>query len=132
MNDKIPQPLKDKQEATRQSTINTVLRAIRELQAQGYTVKIKDLMEYTGLSRSTFGKLHVRDVLMRCGIVEGKVAVAEEVDAKVPILSTMKRLRAELRHKDERIAKLRAENAELKHECELLRGRLFLLMQRKD
>lgn len=131
MNDKIPQPLKDKQEATRQSTINTVLKAIRELQAQGYTVKIKDLMEYTGLSRSTFGKPHVRDVLMRCGIVEDKVAVAEEVDAKAPV-STTKRLRTELKRKDERIAKLRAENAELKQECELLRGRLFLLMQRKD
>ena len=131
MNDKVPQPLKDKQELMRQSTINSVLKAIHELQAQGFAIRIKELMEYTGLSRSTFGKPHVREVLVRCGIVEGKAAVEEEVDAKAP-LSATKRLRTELKRKDERIIKLNVENAELKQECELLRGRLFLLMQRKS
>lgn len=129
MNDKVPQALKDKQEMTRQNTINTVLKAIHELQAQGYAVKIKDLIEYTGFSRSTFGKPHVRELLVRCGIVEGKTAVTEDGDAKAPPSAT-RQLRAELKHKDERIAKLNAENAELKQECELLRGKLFLLMQR--
>jgi len=129
MNDKVPQPLKDKQELTRQSTINTVLKAIHELQAQGYAIRIKELMEHTGLSRSTFGKPHVREVLMRCGIVEAKALVEEEVDAKAPTSAT-KRLRKEIKRKDERIVKLNMENAELKQECELLRGRLFLLMQK--
>lgn len=113
----------------RQATVHTVLTAIHELQAQGYAVKTKDLMEYTGLSRSTFGKSHVRELLVRCGIVDSKMDITEEVDANPP-LSATKRRRAELKRKDERIAKLRAENADLKQECELLRGRLFLLMQR--
>lgn len=66
MNDKVPQALKDMQEMTRQNTINTVLKTIHELQAQGYAVKIKDLIEYTGFSRFPFGKPHVRELLVRC------------------------------------------------------------------
>lgn len=132
MNDKVPQALKDKQEMVRQETVHAVLTAIHALQAQGYAVRIKDLMEYTGFSRSTFGKPHVRELLVRCGIVEGRAAITEETDTKAPMLSTTKRLRAELVRKDERMAKLRAENADLKQECELLRGRLFLLMQREN
>ncbi|MEG2013787.1 MAG: DUF6262 family protein [Anaerovoracaceae bacterium] len=129
MNNKVPQAVKDKQEMARQTTVHAVLTAIRELQEQGYAIKIKDLMEYTGFSRSTFGKPHVREVLVRCGVVPGKVTVTEEIDTKA-LLSTTKRLKAELKSKDERIAKLRSENTELKQECELLRGRLFLIMQR--
>lgn len=131
MNDKVPQGLKDKQELVRQATVHAVLTAIHELQAQGYAVKIKDLMEYTGLSRSTFGKTHVRELLMRCGIVERKPAATEESN-NIPTLSASKRLKSEIKIKNERIAKLNAENADLKHECELLRGRLFLLMQQKN
>lgn len=131
MNDKVPQELKDKQETVRQATVHAVLTAIRELQAQGFVVRIKALMEYTGLSRSTFGKAHVRELLVRCGVVEGKTAIAEGMDTKAPLF-TAKRLRVELKLKDERITKLRMENSELKQECELLRGRLFLLMQSRD
>lgn len=60
MNDKVPQALKDKQVMVRQATVHAVLMAIHELQAQGYAVRIKDLMEYTGLSRST-------SVILTCG-----------------------------------------------------------------
>ena len=131
MNDKIPQALKDKQESTSQQTINAVLKAIHELQEQGYVIKIKDLMEYTGLSRSTFGKNHVREVLERYEIVEKKIIKEEKEDYKES-LPTEKRLRKELKYKNERISKLIKENSELKIECELLRGRLFLLMQRNE
>lgn len=131
MNDKVPQVLRDKQEMMRQNTINIVLRAIQELQTQGYAIKIKDLMEYTGFSRSTFGKPHVREILVRCGIVEAKVVMAGNQEVAEPP-SAMKRLRAEIKRKDERLAKLRKENAEWKQECELLRSRLFLLMQQKS
>lgn len=131
MNDKVPQSLKDKQELTRQQTINAVIKAIHELQEQGYVVKIKDLMEYTGLSRSTFGKVHVREVLERYDVVEKKEIKEERVDSK-ETLSVEKRLRKELKRKNERISKLMEENTGLKQECELLRGRLFLLMQRNE
>jgi hypothetical protein len=131
MNEKVPQSLKDKQELTRQKTINAVIKAIHELQDQGYVIKIKDLMSYTGLSRSTFGKQHVREVLEDYDVVEKKKFKEERVDAKESF-SVEKRLRKELKHKDERISKLIEENMELNQECELLRGRLFLLMQRSE
>ncbi len=130
MNDKIPQALKDKQELTRQQTINKVIKAIHELQDQGFAIKIKDLMEYTGLSRSTFGKAHVREALERYEIVKKKVAVGINKESKV-ILTTEGRLSATLKCKDERINKLVVENLELRQECELLRGKLFLLSQMK-
>lgn len=130
MNDKVPQALKDKQEMVRQNTVNMVLKAIRELQEQGYAIKIKDLMDYTGLSRSTFGKPHVRELLVRCGIVEAKVVLVGDAKASEPPSAAI-RLRAELKQKDGRIATLRTENIKLKQECEFLRGRLFLLMQKE-
>lgn len=131
MNDKIPQALINKQELTRQKTINVVIKAIHELQNQGYVVKIKDLMEYTGFSRSTFGKSHVREVLERYEVVKKKEVVDKNKKSKV-LLTTEERLRMTLRCKGERINKLVAENLELKQECELLRGKLFLLMQRNE
>jgi hypothetical protein len=131
MNEKVPKALIDKQELTRQQTINAVIKAIHELNEQGYKIKIKDLMAYTGLSRSTFGKNHVREVLERYDIVEKKKIKEERVDSKES-LSAEKRLRKELKRKNERISKLVEENTELKQECELLRGRLFLLMQKSE
>jgi hypothetical protein len=131
MNEKVPQSLKEKQELMRQQTINAVIKAIHELQEQGYVIRIKDLMAYTGLSRSTFGKVHVREVLERYDVVEKKNIKEERVDSK-DSLSIEKRLRKELKRKNERIGKLIEENTELKQECELLRGRLFLMMQRNE
>ena len=40
------------------------------------------------------------------------------------------KLKLKLNEKDEQIRRLSAENSDLKSECELIRGRLFLLMQR--
>lgn len=80
MNDKVPQALKDKQVMVRQATVHAVLMAIHELQAQGYAVRIKDLMEYTGLSRSTFSNTHVRELFVRCGIVDSMVAITATID----------------------------------------------------
>ena len=48
---KLPQPLVEKQEQTRNNTIEIVTSAIVELEAQGYSIKIRDLMEVTGLPR---------------------------------------------------------------------------------
>ncbi|MBK5253662.1 MAG: hypothetical protein JJE03_04310 [Peptostreptococcaceae bacterium] len=88
-------------------------------------------MAYTGLSRSTFGKVNVREVLERYEVVEKKEIKEERVDSK-ETLSAEKRLRKELKRKNERISKLMEENTGLKQECELLRGRLFLMMQRNE
>jgi len=128
MNDKIPRALKEKQELTRQQTINSVIKAIHELLDQGYVIKIKSLMEYTGLSRSTFGKSHVREVLERYDVVEKKIET--EAEDVMVTESIEKRLRIKIECKDRSIKKLIRENKELKQECELLRGRLYISMQR--
>lgn len=56
--------LAQKQEIQRQKSINLVLRAIIELNAEGYRIRVKDLMEHTGLSRSIFAKPHIRKILI--------------------------------------------------------------------
>ena len=49
---KLPQSLVERQKRTRNNTIDVVTNAIIELEAQGYKIKIRDIMEVTGLSRS--------------------------------------------------------------------------------
>ncbi len=127
MNNKVPKELQDKQEQQRQTTINTVSRAVSDLRAEGQQLTIKNLMEYTGLSRSVFAKKHIRAVLVRQGIVAEKIESSEQRPFKP---SAKQRVKQKLVEKDRQILRLTEENAALKSECELLRGKLFLLMQR--
>lgn len=129
MNNKVPKELQAKQEHQRQATVNMVLRAISELKAEGHQLSIKNLMEYTGLSRSVFAKKHVRSVLVSQGIVTAEVREPEQTSPKP---SARQRMKQRLAEKDRQILRLTEENAALKSECELLRGRLFLLMQRQS
>jgi hypothetical protein len=131
VNNKIPKELTNRQELQRQKTINDVLRAIATMKAEGYCLKIKNLIEFTGLSRSVFGKSHIRKVLIDNGIVDAKpdVAWAFQSSAK---LSKEQKLRLKLKEKDEHIKRITDENICLKSECELLRGKLFLLMQKQS
>lgn len=46
--------------------------------------------------------------------------------------SQVANLKEKLAQKDEYIAKLTDENQALKNECELLRGKFFLMMQRQS
>jgi DNA-binding transcriptional regulator YiaG len=130
--DGIPKELSDKQDIQRQQTINLVLRAIADLRALKAPTKIKAIMEHTGLSRSVFAKPHIRKVLMEYGIVKETASVEmTSMSTGSSDKNAEKRLREKLRKKDGTIATLTAENVELRRECELLRGRLFLLMQRE-
>ena len=131
MNDKIPQALKDKQEKTRQQTINVVIKAINELNEQGFKIRIKDLMEYTGLSRSTFGKPHVRAVLEKYGVAKAQATIKDETKQQRK-LTIEDRLKRTIDSKNTYIKRLMAENKAMKEECELLRGKLFLFMQRNE
>lgn len=116
----IPKKLLEYQEQTRAETEHKVLCAIEELKAEGYTVRIKDLVEYTGLSRSVFAKPHIRKLL-------------ENYEIGNPLPKDSKQDGQIRRDKvEERIKRLTEENTELKKECELLRGRLFLLMQKEE
>lgn len=125
MNNKVPKELQAKQEQQRQTTINTVSRAVSDLRAEGHQLTIKNLMEYTGLSRSVFAKKHIRDVLVSQGIVTAKVGGFSQIKNKASYEYSLKQ---KLEKKEQQIFRLREENAALKNECELLRGRLYLLM----
>jgi len=127
----LPGKLREKQESQRQHSINLVIRAIDNLNAEGYSIKIKDLMDRTGLSRSVFAKQHIRELLVSQGIAKGEKTVDAPLDSKSGS-SRASILRDKLRQKDARITTLTSENETLRDECALLRGRLFLLMQRME
>ena len=129
---KISKQLMAKQETQRQKTINLVLRAIQDLKNEGYNIKIKDLMEVTGLSRSVFAKPHIRQLLSDNGIGYAKAEVLTPAPPVFCKQSQKTKLKAKLAQKDDYIARLTEENQALKNECELLRGRMFLLMQRQS
>ncbi|HOT58594.1 MAG TPA: DUF6262 family protein [Spirochaetales bacterium] len=129
MNNKVPKELIARQEHQRQTTINTVMRAISELRAEGHRLTIKNLMDYTGLSRSVFGKKHIRAVLVSQGIIASEACEAESTP---PESTAKQRMKRKLEENDQQIRRLTEENTALKSECEMLRGKLFLLMQRQS
>ncbi|MDD2497320.1 MAG: DUF6262 family protein [Desulfitobacteriaceae bacterium] len=120
---KLPMSLAEKQELQRQETINKVLRACADIQAEDGKVTISTLVKYTGLARSTFSKPHIRELLTEYGYAsgDGTAAVTKRKKAKQNDI---------IAEKDRQIAELRAKNVDLEKECELLRSRLFLAIQR--
>lgn len=120
---KLPKSLIEKQERTRNNTIEMVTNAIIELEAQGYSIKIRDLIEVTGLSRSVFAKPHIRKVLVEYGI--SKPDWIESSPARKKEARDIATLLAE---KDGYIQRLLTENEQMKYEIELLRGKIHLLM----
>ena len=85
---------------------------------------ISVLIEYTGLSRSTFSKVHIRELLAEHGYApRDNPATSSKRNEKLS-------LSERISEKDHFIAELRIKNTELESECELLRGRLFLAIQR--
>ncbi len=122
---KLPDGLAKRQELQRQETINKVLRAIFDIKNEGRKVTISALTEFTGLSRSTFAKTHIRVLLTEYGYAH---------DDSVTVSSEFKKSNrtAVISEKNRLIVELRAKNAELERECELLRGRLFMIMNKKS
>jgi hypothetical protein len=120
---KLPNGLAKKQELQRQETINKVLRAIDDIKAEGRKVTISALVEFSGLSRSTFAKVHIRELLMEYGYAHGD---------SITVLSECKKTKRSTvaAEKNRLIAELQARNIVLEKECELLRGRVFLMMQK--
>ena len=99
--------------------------AIVELEAQGYSIKIRDLMEVTGLSRSVFAKTHIRKVLVEYGISKPAWVESPTTSKRKPRdIATL------LAEKDGYIQRLLTENEQMKYEIELLRGKIHLLMHK--
>lgn len=122
---KLPQGLAEKQELQRQETINKVLRACADIKNAGGKVTILSLVEYTGLSRSTFAKPHIREVLAEYGYVFGNESAVVRKRKK----SKQDEIIAE---KDRQIAELKHQNHNLEKECRLLRGKLFMAVQEQS
>jgi len=132
MGKNIPSALAERQELQRQETINKVLHAIQYLMDNGADVGIAELVHLTGLSRSVFAKPHVRKVLDEHyeSYYEAMAEMAEEAKQRERIERKAKKKNEKTKNHVERIKRLTEENTALKEECEFLRGRLFLLMQR--
>ena len=80
-------------------------------------------MAYSGLSRSVFAKPHVRN------LIQDQFAT-KELKTTPKRRVVRKNQREEISAYISRIDRLTEENEQLKKECELLRGRLFLLMNK--
>lgn len=124
MNDKVPKELQERQEKQRQATIKKVQNAIDALNSEGHKVSIKLLMECTGLSRSVFGKTHIRELLINVGVIEIQ---SDKAKFQNKAKTTEQRLRERIKKQEETIKQLREEKSELQRECELLRGRVYEL-----
>ena len=122
---KLPQALIKKQEKVRNNTIEMVTNAIIELEAQGYSIKIRDLIEVTGLSRSVFAKPHIRKVLVEYGISK-----PDWIESQPKPKRKSREIATLLAEKDGYIQRLLAENEQMKYEIELLRGKIYLLMHK--
>lgn len=121
----LPQSLAERQERTRNNTIEVVTNAIIELEAQGYRIKIRDLMEVTGLSRSVFAKPHIRKVLVEHGVSKPDWIESPPTSKRKPRDTVTL-----LAEKDGYIQRLLTENEQMKYELELLRGKIHLLMHK--
>ena len=82
-------------------------------------------MAYSGLRRSVFAKPHIRN------LIQDQLTVNEQKTA--PKRRTVrKNQQEEIEAYISRIDRLSEENEQLKKECELLRDKLFLLMNKMD
>lgn len=114
--------LQRQQELKKKESINKVLRAISGIDNEGRKITISTLIKFTGLSRSIFAKLYIRELLVDFGHSQ------KGADSN----SKSKKKTKKSSDKDKTIAELRAKNAELERECELLRERLFLMMGKNN
>lgn len=120
----LPKSLLERQEKEQLKTADIVTQAISELKAEGYEIKIRDIIEVTGLSRSVFAKPHVRQILIEHGIVKLQDTPASHENNNKCNTKML------LAKKDEYIQKLLNENNQLQYEIELLRGKIHILMHK--
>lgn len=147
----LPEKLKAAQEMKRNETRAKVETAITELQEEGYIVTISNLVERTGLSRSTFSKSHIEEILKEkkvCKFAQ-RVKIVDrsksEIDMnRTELLLLIEKLRLEIVSRDEKIEKeitkncelnnkinsLKVENLEQKERIQKLLGELTMMSQK--
>ena len=127
MKKKLPASLLEKQEKERNTTSESVTEAAIMLQSQGCSIRIKDLMDITGFSRSVFAKPHIRRVLVEYGVVAPYESTSSNITGK-----PRRDAETVLAEKDGYIDRLLLIIQQLQEECEILRGQIHLLTHKKS
>lgn len=133
--------LRKVQEDKRSDTINKVKLAINELKSEGYEVSTKLLIERTGLSRSTFSKTHIIEILREQKVCRFKnTKSALDFESKDYLINLERKLRQleveniklkkELELQVNKNFKLERQIAETQEQCATLRGQLLVLYQK--
>lgn len=139
---KPPEQLAKYQDIRRKTTLVKIQNAIDELNAEGFIVNKKTLIERTGFSAALFSKRHVKELLKTnkvCQFKESKVVPSTTgKDISVfqlqnELFSANKKI-ARLEKQEELVKKyaetLQTQLEEAKEECKLLRGQLFIFVEK--
>ena len=108
----LPNALAEKHKKQREQTRETVQQAILSLKEEGRTVTTKNLVEITGLSRATFSKPHVDEILRMNKVCKYKEAGGVITKAD----KTPHELRLEIQFLENKIERLIKKNEELLNE----------------
>ena len=120
---KLPDGLKKQQEERMKETLDKVQKAIDELTSEGYLISTKILIERTGLSRSTFSKEHVKNLLKANKIGKFKEVKVVTEDKEENYKNIASKYQTELLKSNKKVEKLEEE---LKKKDERLKSRLIL------
>ncbi|MEW9938132.1 DUF6262 family protein [Clostridium butyricum] len=133
----LPNEIRDFQEKSKTTTIDKVQTAINDLQAEGFIVTRKLLLERTGLSNSVLSKPHIKDVLKENRVCQYAVKRKIKAEGNADILLELNKSNKKIESLEEKVKdlenKLNKEKVayyEMKEDNEILRGKLHLLKQK--
>lgn len=126
----VPKALIEMRKNQKAETIVIINNAIKELNDEGFKITVKNLVERTGLSRSLFSKPHIKGLLPKPELT--KIINVDVLNTN-DIFKLKEKLQKSLflnEEKDIKILRLKNELYEKRDECELLRGKLHIIMQK--
>lgn len=139
---KLPENLINRQNEIRQETLNKIQNAIDEIKAEGGLVTTKKLIERTGLSRSTFSKNHVKELLRMnrvCQFRDRQVIIEDKCSIKTienlqneldKAYKKITKLTQELEKEKEKFSKLKFDYNDLHENYQLLLGKWHVLLKK--
>lgn len=139
---KLPENLINKQNQTKKNTLDKIQNAIDEIKAEGALVSTKKLIERTGLARSTFSKIHVKELLKEnrvCQFKDRQVIAEEKYGAKAietlqseldKAYKKINKLTQELEKEKSKVTKLKFDNNQLNENYQLLLGKWHVLLKK--
>ena len=125
----VPDALIKLRQKQKNETITIVNTAIREIQDEGFNITVKGLVERTGFSRSLFSKPHIKALIPKCDLIKIQQCNALDINRVNELEENLQKAQEAMAHKDTQILKLKSEILEKTEECEILRGKLHIIMQ---